>query len=392
MALAANPRLVVALSALHFAMFPLPVITLFWMDHIGMSVTDIMVLQAVFGIAVVVLEFPTGYFADRVGYRASVIVGSVLWGAGWFLYAYSTSFADVMLAEIVLGAGSAFISGADRALLWVSLSETGRTGHYTRWEGAVRAAAQASEAVSAAIGGWLYTLGPRLPFWAGVPAALAGVAVAFGMTDTPRIAPAHRGSHLRRALHVVRFTLWRHGRLPATIALSVALGLSTFVMVWLIQPYMRTRDIPPAWFGLIWGAAHVWLAGVSLASARIAARLGVRATLLACCLLIPIGYAGHAMTSAAWGVLFYLCFMTIRGVQGPLLATVMQEDAPGEDRASVLSLAQLAFRLAFVIAGPPIGALVDRVGMNPALAVLAVGLTVVSLTAFALFARAQRAI
>jgi predicted MFS family arabinose efflux permease len=390
MALRTNPRLLVVLNALQFALFPLPVITLFWIDHIGMSVTDVMVLQAIFGIAVVLLEFPTGYFADRVGYRTSLLIGALFWGAGWALYARGTTFAAVMIAEIVLGAGAAFISGADRALLWVSLAETGRATDYTRWEGRVRAAAQTSEAASAAIGGWLYALGPRLPFWAAAPAAVAGFAVAFGMTDTPRAASAGRESHLRRALHVLRFTLWRHPRLPATIALSVTLGLSTFVMVWLIQPYMRTRDIPPAWFGLIWGAAHLWLAGASMASARIAARFGVHATLLGCCALIPVGYAGLALTSAAWGVVFYLCFMTIRGTHGPLLAALMQEDAPGEDRASVLSLNQLAFRLAFVVAGPPIGALVDRIGMNASLCVLAVGLTAATIAAVALFARAHR--
>jgi len=85
----------------------------------------------------------------------------------------------------------------------------------------------------------------------------------------------------------------------------------------------------------------------------------------------------------------YLCFMTLRGLQGPILASVMQEDAPGEDRASVLSLAALLFRLAFVVAGPPIGALVDRAGMEAALAVLAVGFTAAGLVALAMFARAH---
>ena len=74
--------------------------------------------------------------------------------------------------------------------------------------------------------------------------------------------------------------------------------------------------------------------------------------------------------------------MTIRGLQGPILATVMQHDAPPEDRASVLSIATLMFRLSFVVAGPPIGALVDRAGMETALGVLSVGLGAVSLLAF----------
>ena len=51
--LAANPRLLVVLSSLQFALFPMPIITLFWTDQIGMSIADVMALQAVFGLAVV---------------------------------------------------------------------------------------------------------------------------------------------------------------------------------------------------------------------------------------------------------------------------------------------------------------------------------------------------
>lgn len=386
-----NPRLFVAFSALHFVLFPIPIVTLFWKDQIGMSLTDIMVLQALFGIAVATVQFPSGYFADRVGYQASLLVGATLQLAGWLWYARGESFAAIAVAEVVLGVGSAFITGADRALLFESLDTAGRAGEYTRWEGRVRAAAQVGEAASAAAGGWLYAISPRLPFWLQIPVASLVLLSAATLRGRPRPLPGERRSHLQRALHVVRFALWHRRRLQAAIALSVALGLASFVMVWLIQPYMQERGIPPAWFGPLWAGAHVWLAGVTLASARVLAALRLRATLLGCCVLVLVGYAGLAATSSAWGIAFYLCFMTLRGLQGPILATVMLEDAPTEDRASVLSLAALLFRLAFVVAGPLIGALVDRVGMEPALAVLAAAFTAASLGALAVFVRAHAA-
>lgn len=385
----ANPRRLVALSALRFALFPIPVITLFWTDQIGMSLADVMTLQAVFGAAVVLCEFPSGYFADRVGYRASLLIGGVAWVAGWLAYVRADTFAAVLLAETFLGVAAAFISGADRALLWVSLEATGREGQYVRWEGRLRAAAQVSEAATSAVGGWLYALRPRLPFWLQIPTSALGLASILALRDVPRAPAARHRSHLERAWGVVRVALRRGGRLRAAMMLSVALGLASFVMVWLIQPYMKTRGIPPSWFGPVWAAAHLWLAAVSLASARVVGALGVRGTLVGCCLLIPLGYLGLASTAAGWGVVFYLAFMTLRGLQGPILAQVMQEEAPPEDRASVLSLAALLFRLCFVIAGPPIGALVDRVGMEAALVVLALAFTAASVAALATFARAR---
>jgi len=355
-----------------------------------MSLADIMVLQALYGVAVVVLEFPSGYLADRMGRRRALLIGAGLAIVGWLAYARAASFAAVAVAEMLLGAGSAFISGADRALLWASLGDVGRLTEYPRWEGRLRAASQTSEAVTAAAGGWLYSLAPRLPFWLEIPTAAVALATVVALREPPRPRADVPRSHLRRALHLVRFTLWHHRRLGATMALSVALGLASFVMVWLIQPYLQLRGVPPAWFGPIWAGAHVWLAGVSLVSARVTQAFGVRAILLGCCLLVPMGYAGLALSTSIWGAGFYLCFMTLRGLQGPVLATLMQADAPDEDRASVLSLVALLFRLAFVAAGPPIGLLVDRVGLETAFGVLAVGFTALDVIALALFLRAYR--
>ncbi len=388
--MSANPRLLLAFAAAQFVLFPIPIVTLFWTDQIGMSLTDVMLLQAIFSLAVVLFEFPSGYFADRVGYRRSLLVGTILLMAGWCVYIGGASFATVALAEVVLGAGSAFMSGADRALLWASLDSESRAHEYPRWEGRMRATAQTSEAVSAAAGGWLYAFTPRLPFWLQIPFAALAFTVAVFLREAPRLPLVDRRSHGQQALSVLRLTLWQHRRLRSAMALGVALGLSSFVMVWLIQPIMQARGTPPGWFGPLWAGAHAWLAGVSLASARVTTALGVRATLLGCCLLVLVGYVGLAWTASAWGVVFYLCFMTLRGLQAPVLVSVIQEEAPSQDRASVLSVAALLFRLSFVLAGPPIGILVDTAGMETTLIVLAAVFTSISLIALLGFSRAPR--
>jgi len=383
---ASNPRLLVALAALRFTLFPMPVITLFWKDRIGMSIADIMMLQATFGLSAVALEFPSGYVADRVGHRTALLVGVVLWLVGWLLYATAATFAAVVLAEVVLGAGLAFMSGADSALLFESLAAAGHADDYLRWEGRGRATAQTSEALSAISGGYLYALAPRLPFWLQVPSALAALGVVLAIREAPRRRPTRHRSHLARAWHVLRFAAG-HQRLRTAMGLSVTLGLSSFVMVWLIQPYMQQRGIPAAWFGPLWAGANLWLAAVSMAAARVSARFGRARTLLACCLCVPAGYTLLALTASPWAVGYYLLFMTLRGLQGPLLVSVLQEDAPGEDRASILSLNAMLFRLAFVVVGPPVGVLVDRAGMEPALLVLGVALAALGLGAFGAYRR-----
>src|SRR5262249_3175606 len=150
---------------------------------------------------------------------------------GWIVYAQGETFGAVMAAEIVLGTGSAFMSGADRALLFVSLDGAGRAREYRRWEGRLRAVSQVSEALSAAGGGWLYSLGSRRPLWLQIPVGFMVLASVGALRDVERSRAVARGAHLARAASIVRFTLWRHRRLRAAMLLAVALSLATFVMV-----------------------------------------------------------------------------------------------------------------------------------------------------------------
>jgi MFS family permease len=387
--IARNPALLTTAHALRAALFPIPVITIFWQEQIGMSLADIMILQAIFAVVIVALEFPSGYIADRLGYRLSLCLGAAFWLAGWTLYAVGTTFNAMVIAEAVLGVGFAFTSGTDSALLYVSLKASGKISQYTRWEGRVRAAAQVSEAVSSGLGGWLYSLSPRLPFWLQVPVALAGYGAVAVTREVKRETSQERISHFARAWHIVRHALLRNACLRSAMLLSVSLGISTYIAVWLIQPWMRQRGIPIAWFGPLWALAHLWLAGVSLMSARVGEGLGISRALAICCALAGAGYVGLGLSLSGTGVIFYLGFMTVRGLQGPLLASVLQKDAPTEDRASVLSLNALLFRLAAAVILPPIGMLADRWGLDFVLTALALIASTLSLSAWALFARAH---
>jgi len=385
-AVPSNPRLLVAFSGLRFTLFPIPIITLFWTDHVGMSLADVMVLQAIFSLGIVVLEFPSGYAADRLGHRRTLLAAGSLWLLGWLAYTRATTFAEVVGAELLIAAGLAFSSGATEALLFESLEAGGHADAYARWDGRARAAAQASEALSSACGGWAYASSPRLPFWLQLPVAAAAIAVA-ARTHEARTPHAGAG-HLARAARVVRDTL-RHPRLPSTMALSTTLGLSSFLMVWLIQPYMQHRGVPEEWFGLVWAGFHVWLAAVSLSSGRIQTAIGRGATLVACCVMVPLGYGLLALGSSPAATCFYLLLMTVRGLQGPILGGVLQADAPAEDRASVLSLNALLFRLGVVVAGPPAGLLVDRLGLDLGLCVIGSALAFANTAAFTCFRRAR---
>ena len=56
--------------------FFVPIIVLFWQEN-GLSMTEVMVLQSFFALAIVFLEVPTGYFADVFGRKRSLILAGI---------------------------------------------------------------------------------------------------------------------------------------------------------------------------------------------------------------------------------------------------------------------------------------------------------------------------
>ena len=71
--LKSNIRKIYLYKVLFGMIFPIPIMVLFWQDN-GLSLTQVMILQALFAITVVFLEVPSGYFADLVGRRKTLFI------------------------------------------------------------------------------------------------------------------------------------------------------------------------------------------------------------------------------------------------------------------------------------------------------------------------------
>ena len=355
-------------AGLKMALLPMAIITLFWKDQIGLSLAEILLLQAIFSLATLIMEFPSGYISDRIGYRFALNLACLLGITGWATYTFAGSFSGVLIAELQLGASYAFISGADSALLYETLRQDGKEEHYARYDGRMTAWAQAGEAVGAVGAGVLYGWFPLLPFFLQVGIWFAALVICRNLQDIPA-APVAPVSHLREAAAITRKAFSQPG-IRYSILLAAMLGLSSFYPVWLIQPYMQTLDVPLSWFGPIWAAANLCVSFGSLVSHRIQFHLGPRGTPFLLLALVVAGYAGLAFSQAIWGFAFYFLLTIMRGIQGPFLRLALQKQSERHERASMLSLKSLVFRLGFVITGPLVGVLADHSGLSLAFLVL----------------------
>ena len=386
----ANIRKLYAFSFLQMMLFPMAIITLFWKDHIGLTLTQILLLQGIFSLTTVALDYPAGYVSDRLGYRISLTIASLFGMAGWGLYTIAASFGGVLMAEMLLAVSLSFISGSDSALLYETLRAEGAEQLYPRCEGRMNGFAQTGEAVGAIFAGVMYAAAPLLPFVLQVGVWAVALGITRVMVETPRDEHLHGRSHIGEAVRTARYAFLENRRLRNTILLNTFLGIASFFPVWLIQPYMRQTGVPVAWFGPVWAVANLTVALGALTSHRVHHRLGDRGMVLLFMGLIVLGYLGLGLVGGTGGFLFYYLLTSMRGLRGPMFLNHTQTESPSANRAAVLSLQSVSFRLLFVCTGPLVGRLADTAGVQQAFHFLLYAFIVVLPPLAVLFLRSPR--
>lgn len=383
-----NPLLLCAFHGLAMALFPIAIITLLWKDQFGLSMAEIMLLQAVFGVVVAAMEFPSGYVADRLGYRPTLLGAAICSLLGWAVYLVAFDFWTVALAEGILGIAFSFISGADTALLYESLQATGREGDFAFWYGRFRFSGEIAEGSAALAAGLLFAWWDRLPFVLEIFVWAISVGVAWLLVEPARHRPptTQTWSQVQR---LFRFVFHEQRYLRTIIFLMVVLGTASFIPVWLIQLYARDAGVPVAWLGVLWAAANYSVALGSFTSARLGQSIGLLPALLLCILLTAVGYLGLGLSHALFGFAFYFCLTVMRGLNGPLLHVEEQQLIPSSDRAGLISLRSFMFRGNFVWIGPAIGYAVDHIGQYRVLLSIGPILTVTALFGWYWLARAR---
>ncbi|MER7407739.1 MFS transporter [Streptomyces sp. NPDC000070] len=323
-----------------------PVYALLFADT-GMSLWQISSLFALWSITSVVLEVPSGAWADAVSRRRLLWIGPLLTAAGFALWVIVPSYWAFAAGFVLWGAGGALGSGALEALVYDELDRLGAAGRYARIMGRARAARLAGTVASLGLAGPVFAQGG----YAAVGAAsfLACVLTAVTATRFPehRVRRPDNADHswattLRTGLAEVRGDRSVRGALlliPAVAAVWGALDEYTPLLV---------RDIGVAEATVPYLIMLIW-AGVTVGSllAGPAERLGpagLAALLAGAALALAVGAAARSLAGIALVSLAFAGFQLAEVLADARLQHRIDESR----RATLTSVASLGTELATV--------------------------------------------
>ncbi|MGV9980610.1 MFS transporter, partial [Micromonospora wenchangensis] len=116
-----------------------PVYVLLFSDA-GLTVGQVSALFVIWSVTAIVLEVPSGAWADAVSRRLLLCLAPLLTGACFALWVLAGSWWASALGFVLWGAGGALGSGALEALVYTELDRLGAAGRYARTMGRGRTA------------------------------------------------------------------------------------------------------------------------------------------------------------------------------------------------------------------------------------------------------------
>jgi MFS family permease len=343
----------------------MPYIVPFYHDN-GLDMQQIMVLQAIYSVSIIVLEIPSGYFADVIGRRRTLILGVIMGTIGMGLYSISYGFMGFLIAELVLGFGQSFISGADSALLYDSLLDNNKEKDYIKYEGRMVSVGNVAEAAAGIAGGLLALISLRTNYYVQTGVALLAVPAAIMLMEPGK----HKRLgvfNFRTILDVVTDSLLINKELRTNIFLSAIIGSATLTMAWFAQPYFEFVELPLSLFGIMWTLLNLIVGFAAMLAYRVERRLGANKTVFLLAIMIPAGYLALGHFSSIWSISILFFFYIVRGIATPVLKDYIHRLTSSEIRATVLSVRNFIIRICFVLIGPAMGYLTDQTSLQTAL-------------------------
>lgn len=317
-----------------------------FLGSIGLGYADVGFLNAAFSLIIVIAEVPTGLLADGRSRAWSLVVGSLCMAAGSWLYFVATGWWSALSAELVIGIGIAFCSGAQQAWLADVLIAEGKSEQLNRAYGTAAAFSGTALLLGGLTGGALAAWNMRAIWLAGVASGCIAAAVA-ALTMTGRgesSEPLSEWEALKQALRALassRSLRW----MGACLAVCGLLG--GFNYYWSVYAQV---DFGLSGLGIVWAVIYLPVIAAGLLLRRTNGFRGHEGRGMVLALAVA-GLTLAALPFAAGKTAFLLVIFAHelpRGTFGPLVSAFLMPRVGSGYRATAESLQSLMSHLGFV--------------------------------------------
>jgi MFS family permease len=361
-------------------MVAMPIIVLFFQEH-GLSLTEVMLLQAIYSLSVAVFEIPSGYIADIFGRKQTIVFSTIFSFIGYLVFSFYGGFYAFAIAQVLVGIGGSLMSGSDSAIIYDTLLETKSKTSYTKIEGRNYAIGNFSEAAAGILGGFLAVGSLYLPIYVQTSILFFSIPIALTLVEPTMHEENKLDRSFKAILEVVKFSLVDNTRLRWLIIYSSAMGVATLSMAWFAQPFFKEVGVPLVYFGILWAGLNFSAGLTSFNAHQFDRKENKYKMLIYLSLGMITSFILLGFNSSMFGLVFILVIYLLRGIVTPILRNAINENTTSNKRATVLSVRSFIIRISFAICAPILGYIAENYSLANSFYVLALVVGVFSLLA-----------
>ncbi|MBU1242865.1 MFS transporter [Myxococcota bacterium] len=347
-------------SALLFKTF----LVFFYLES-GLNFAQIGILHSVFAATVILLEVPTGIWADRWGRGRVMGYGALAMAFAALGYTFLSGFWGFAFLEFLLAFGLTMTSGADSAFLYDALKRAGQEKEYADLEGKAGFAKHVGMATSALAGGFLAEIDLSYLF----PASAIVVFLAYvAIRRMDRSLPSEhthvfQGSPVRLCEALGQFETQKG--IWWTVFYSALIFMFIRSSDTLLQPVLRANGYSYWKIGLAAAVSAMAAAVASRHTAGMMRKFSERSLLWALPAVLIVSYALFA-TGTGWVLaLLFFTNVSVQGIYSPFTKTLLNRAISRSNlRATLLSMESSVKRMVVALMMPVVGVVVDRWGLS----------------------------
>ncbi len=345
--------------------------------HFGQDMQQIFLLESFYALIILLMEIPSGYFADRYGRVMVLRAGGLFWSLSWLSLIWVQDFSGLLGFYVLAGFGTSLLSGADLALLYdtereLQQDKPSRANRAVRNLFVIGMAAEGLASLSAT--GLLFYGGITTVIAAQTVCGLLVLAAAMVLRE-PRRANSGYSPIVGECQNLgnVLSSLWRQSVLERRLLVALCLWpVVTLFSVWLMQRVWVELDLTPLHFGWIWCVLQLVGALTGQAAHAVERWIGSSPTIYMIGGLAVLGLLLMSGTTLSWVMVGGVLLFASRGLFSVLFMDALNRRIDSDYRATINSLLGFGFRLGFIVAASALGFVFDGFGLNASVLTLSV--------------------
>lgn len=343
--------------------FPIAVWLFFYSRFL--SFTEIALLSAIGGLASILLEVPTGAFADLFGRKTAIVISYIFFSVSMFGVAVSNTFGAFIFFGIFAALSNALYSGSLEALVYDSLKENHEEHLFEYVTSRLEALTWVGLFIGSVAGGFLYQFDFRLPYIIqGISMAVAAI-VALWLHE-PRIDSEKYSWSKMIAQNVIGFReLFQNRQIAFTSLTFITIAAGYYIASQILGiSQAKEYGISPSLVGVLFGIGYLISALSSHYFPKLKTIIGGKTLLILSLTALLVSFLFANFVGVIMGALLIILriassttFRNSRSITFNLIFS-------SKNRATALSTLNLLSNLPYVMLAYLIGDTIDKTSPN----------------------------